>query len=132
MSRIRVIHGIDDLADDLAAIAKRVRPEMRAVVREGIAAGNELAKGYARRNSGTHGRHYPRAFSTEMHAGLGLFGNTISGEYGPDIAKPQGGMAFEDGPGPQTRPHNNLRRSADLIGPRFVEEVDDVVDRWFW
>lgn len=130
--RIRVTHNIDDLANDLAAIAKRVRPDMREVVREGIKAGNELAQGYARTNSGTHGKHYPRAFSAEMHRGLGLFGNTISGEYGPDIAKKQGGMAFEDGPGPQTRPHNNLRKSADLIGPQFVNEVDRIVAGWFW
>lgn len=130
--QVRVIHDIDELASDLLKIRARVRPDMRDVVREGIKAGNELARGYAKTNSGTHGKHYPRAFSAEMHRGLGLFGNTISGEYGPDVSKKQGNMSFEDGPGPQTRPHNNLRKSADIIGPVLEIEVDRKVAGWFW
>lgn len=132
MSGIRVTHGIGDLANDLTAIRKRVRPEMREVVRDGIRAGNELAVQSAKRQEGTHGKYYHRAFSAEMSRGLGLFGNTISGEYGPVVTRKQGGMAFEDGPGPQTRPHNNLRKSLDIIGPQFEREVDAVVGSWFW
>lgn len=129
--RVTVTHGIDDLADDLRAIALRVRPEMREVVRDGLRVGTELARANARRSARKHGKHYPRAITSEMHSGLGLFGNTISGEYGPDVARPQGGMSFEFGSRNQT-PHLDLARSADLVGPSFLRSVDDRVKAWFW
>lgn len=125
VTTVRVIHGIGDLADDLAAIAARVQPEMALVVEQLAADGLRIATASARRQSGTHGRFYPKAFSSERTGPLRW-------EYGPDVNKKQGGMAFEDGPGPQTRPHNNLRKSADAIGPAFPEEVGRRVDRWFW
>jgi hypothetical protein len=60
------------------------------------------------------------------------FGTVIhSGEYGPDIARPQGGMSFEYGSRNQP-PHLDLARSADLIGPSTVGEVGRMVDRLFW
>lgn len=131
MPTVRVYGGVADLAADLAGIAKRVRPDMRAVVRDGLTVGRELAKGNARRTAGSHGKHYPRAITSEMHTGLGLFGNTISGEYGPDIARPQGGMSFEFGSRNQP-PHLDLARSADVVGPSFERSVDDQVGDWFW
>lgn len=129
--RVKVTSGIDDLASDMAAIPPKARIEMRDTVRDGIRAGNTLARDNARRSAGAHGKHYPRAFTSEMHAGLGLFGNTISGEYGPDIARPQGGMSFEFGSRNQ-KPHLDLSRSADVIGPSFGQEVGQLVDRLFW
>jgi hypothetical protein len=60
------------------------------------------------------------------------FGSTvIQGEYGPDIAHPQGGMSFEGGSRNQP-PHNDLAKSADLIGPAFQGEVHRLPDKWFW
>ena len=129
--RINVRHDIDDLANDLTAIAKRVRPDMRAVVRDGIRVGADLAKANARRTAGGHGKHYPKAITSEMHSGLGLFGNSISGEYGPDASRPQGGMSFEFGSRNQP-PHLDLARSADIVGPSFERSVDEQVSEWFW
>lgn len=129
--RVSVHHGIDDLASDLAGIAARVKPDMRAVVRDGIRIGADLARTSARRTAGAHGKRYPRAITSEMNAGLGLFGNMISGEYGPDIARPQGGMSFEFGSRNQ-KPHLDLARSADVIGPSFSRSVRDQIDEWFW
>lgn len=139
---VRVIHDLDDLANDMQAIRARVRPDMRGVVREGIRAGNELAKGYAKTSSGDHGKYYPRTFTPSMHRGLGLFGNTISGEYGPDesiVVQGKKGAFNPGGMGPgfergsrNSPPHNNLSRSADLIGPIFEREVDAKVGEWFW
>lgn len=129
--RINVRHDIDDLANDLMAIAKRVRPDMRAVVRDGVKVGADLAKANARRTAGEHGKHYPKAITSEMHSGLGLFGNSISGEYGPDASRPQGGMSFEFGSRNQPA-HLDLARSADIIGPSFERSVDDQVSEWFW
>lgn len=122
---MRVVHDIDDLANDMVAIARRVQPDMARVVRRNAERGNRIAKASAKRQSGTHGKHYPNAFTAEAVTPLVW-------EYGPDVSRPQGGMAFEDGPGPQTRPHNNLRKSADFIGPFFAEDVADHVGRWFW
>lgn len=131
MGSVRVIHDLDDLANDLEAIRQRVRPEMRDVVRDSIAEGNRIAKANAKRTSGTHGKRYPSAFSASMHRGLGLFGNTISGEYGPDASRPQGGMSFERGSRNQP-PHNDLAKSADIIGDKFELKVNLRVDGWFW
>ena len=128
---VRVVHDLDDLANDMLAIRARVRPEMRGVVREGIQLGAGEARAFAKVSAGTHGKHYHRSITASMHVGLGLFGNTISGEYGPDSAKKQGGMSFERGSRNQ-RPHNDLAKSADLIGPAFERAVDDKVGEWFW
>lgn len=130
--RIRVIQGLDDLADDMLGIAKTARKDMVGVVREGIRTGNAVAKDNAKRTAGKHGKHYHRAFSAEMH-GIVEFGGVagISGEYGPDSAKPQGGMSFENGSVNQP-PHRDLAKSADLIGPSFAQEVSRLPDRWFW
>lgn len=131
MSGIRVVGGVGDLARDMRGIAKRVKPDMRKVVQDGIRVGRELARTNAKRTAGTHGKHYPKSITAEMHAGLGLFGNTISGEYGPDSDLPQGGMSFEHGSRNQP-PHLDLAKSADKVGPSFVRSVDDQVGEWFW
>lgn len=132
MARVRVIHGIDDLASDLAGIGRGARRDMVKVVRQGIKVGATVARDNARRTAGTHGKYYPRAITSEMN-GIVEFGGSagISGEFGPDIAKPQGGMEFERGSRNQP-PHNDLAKSADLIGPAFAAEVGRTVDTWFW
>jgi len=122
-------HGVDDLAKDMRRVATTCRKDMIGVVREGIRTGNVLARDFARRSAGTHGKKYPRAFTSEMklYGALGL----ISGEYGPDEAREQGGMSFEGGSRNQ-KPHLDLARSADIIGPSFAGEVRKLPDRWFW
>lgn len=132
MARVRVIHGIDDLASDMAAIPPRAAKDMRGIVRDGVRIGNVVAKDNAKRSAGEHGKHYHKAFSWEMRPTFAGFGAIIfSGEYGPDISKPQGEMSFEGGSRNQ-KPHLDLARSADVIGPAMAREVDDAVERWFW
>jgi hypothetical protein len=132
MAGIRVKHSIGRLAADMADIPPRALKDMRATVRDGLRVGNSLAKDFARESAGRHGKHYPKAFTTEMH-GIVSFGgvNGISGEYGPDVARPQGGMSFETGSRNQ-KPHLDLARSADIIGPALAGEVRRLPDRWFW
>lgn len=127
---IRVVHSIDDLASDLQQITRRAPADMRAVVKEGIRVGGLLARDNARRSAGSHGKHYPRAITWEMSGIAASFG-VHQGEYGPDIAKPQGDMSFERGSRNQ-KPHRDLARSADVVGPAFVREVRDLPDGWFW
>jgi hypothetical protein len=128
VSTVRVSSTIGDLRDDLLRISKEAPVKLSGVVREGIKVGNEIAQTSARRQSGTHGKHYPNAFTTEMHAPAGF---VYSGEYGPDAAMPQGGMSFEWGSRNQP-PHLDLNKSADLIAPSFGRKVGDAVDELFW
>lgn len=129
--RLRERDTLDLLEADLIGIAKRAPGDMRACVRDGIKAGNVLAQDYAKISAGDHGKHYPKAFSAEMRNTFGGFGTMIhSGEYGPDIAKPQGGMSFERGSRNQ-KPHLDLARSADRIAPSFEAEVGRLPDKWF-
>lgn len=132
MAQVRVRHGIGRLAADMADIPPRARVDMRATVRDGVRIGNGLARDNAKRSAGKHGKHYPRAFSFEMHQSLfGRASAVISGEYGPEIGKPQGDMSFERGSRNQ-KPHLDIARSADAITQAFVGEVRRLPDRWFW
>lgn len=135
MSSINVQHAqVTDLAADLDKIAAEAPRGMISTVREGIKVGNVVARDYARKSAGRHGKHYPKAFSSEMHGltmGIGSHAATYSGEYGPNSAMPQGGMSFEYGSRNQ-KPHLDLARSADLMGPAFQGEVRRLPDKWFW
>tara|TARA_R100001230_G_C5623175_1_gene132268 strand:+ start:221 stop:631 length:411 start_codon:yes stop_codon:yes gene_type:complete len=132
---VHVHDGIDDLANDLVGIAKRSRGDMRDTVSDGIKAGAEVAKGYARTNNppGSHARKYPGTISSRMNAGAGLFGNTYSGEYGP-YPRGQGflGLILENGTRNGNRPQMNMARSVDIVGPAFASEVRGLPDKWFW
>lgn len=129
--RVHVSNTLDDLSSDLLKIARGVRPEMAVVVRDSVREGAKIARANAKRTAGTHGKHYPRSITAEMRRDLGLFGNTIVGEYGPDANKMQGGMSFERGSRNQP-PHNDLAKSADVIGSEFELKVNLRVSRWFW
>ena len=126
---IRVYGGVSDLARDLNKIVRAVPVDMRKTVAEGVRVGNVVARDNARQSSGAHGVHYPKAFSSEMKVN-GL-GGLYAGEYGPDSSKPQGGMSFENGSRNQP-PHNDLAKSADLMGPALHGEAKRLLDRWFW
>lgn len=129
MTTIKVESHLGELKADMDRIVARAPKDMGSTVREGIRTGNTLARDFARRSAGRHGKLYPRAFSSEMklYGGFGL----IAGEYGPDEAMPQGGMSFERGSRNQ-KPHLDLARSADIIGPAFDGEVSRLPDKWFW
>lgn len=122
--RVTVTHTIGDLSDDLRAIAVEGPADLGRAVRRNIKTGNLAAKTSARITAGAHGKHYHRAFTAEMTGPL-------TGEYGPDAARPQGGMSFENGSRNQ-RPHRDLARSAPGAGDRLLRDMNDVLDRWFW
>lgn len=134
MSGIRVEHrGVTDLAADLRHIASTAHDDMREVVKEGIRVGNDSAKGFARESSGIHARKYPGTFSAQMNRGYrGKDVSVIEGEYGPRAAG-QGELASVLENGSRNNPaHNNLAKSADLIGPAFQGEVSRLPAKWFW
>lgn len=116
--------GITDLAADLAKIAVEAKPAMAHAVQRNAYLGNGLAKGFAKKSAGKHGKHYPNAFSVERTG-------VLRWEYGPDSAMPQGGMSFEYGSRNQP-PHMDLNKSADIIATKFGPDVLDAVGGLFW
>lgn len=126
--RVRVSNTLDDLASDLRHIATTARRDMAETVRDNINAGNRIARNLARKTAGAHGKHYHKAFSAEMHTSSG---DDVSGEYGPDSEKPQGGMSFERGSRNQPA-HHDIAKSADAQAPKFYRDVQRLPDRWFW
>lgn len=130
--KVKVTHGMRDFSNDIAAASKKVRPRLGGVVREAVKVGNMLARDFARESAGEHGKLYPRSFSGSLGQWQQVFGlGVLSGEYGPDAAKPQGNMSFEGGSRNQ-KPHLDLARSQDIIGPAFGKEVHDATDGILW
>lgn len=133
--RVVTRHGLADLRSDLLKIQRAAPRKFRATVLDGIRAGNTEAQALARRHNppGSHSWKYPGTFGAEMHSGRGLFGNVISGEYGPRVGG-QGSLApiLENGSRSGNRPQQNLARSSDLIGPIFAREALDAADSLFW
>lgn len=128
--RVRVIGGVGDLAKDCRTIVKKVPGDLRKTVRKGAQVGNTVARDYARASSGKHARLYPRSFSSEMKVhGLG---GLYAAEYGP-VPGGQGSLAPILENGSINNPaHNNLARSADLMGPALAGEVRQLPAGWFW
>jgi hypothetical protein len=130
--KIRVDHDIDDLANDLAGIVPRAIRDLRSTVRQAAIVGNTVAKDNARRTAGKHAKLYPRTFSWEMATFYGFGGGEIVAEYGPE-AHGQGLLASYLEHGTRNNPpHNDLAKSADLMGPALQGEVRRLPDRWFW
>lgn len=128
MARIRVIHGIDDLASDMAKIPVTARKDMVGVVREGIKVGASLARDNAKRSSGPHGKRYYKRITSEMHGAVTFGGVTgISGEWGPHDGGLPVGAGYRHGP-----PNMDLANSADVVGPAFYGEVKRLPEKWFW
>jgi hypothetical protein len=127
-----MLDTIADLERDMKGVIRKVPGDLKRTVREGARVGNDVARENARRSSGTHGKLYPKAFTSEARPPFRGFGTSIySSEYGPDIAMPQGGMSFEGGSRNQP-PHNDLAKSADLMGPALAGEVRRLPESWFW
>lgn len=118
--RVRVVHDIDDLANDMLDIAKRAPKDMVAVVREGVKVGTVVARDNAKASSGVHGKNYFKRITGESHG--------LIGEFGPhgDVTKAVG-AGWRNGPG-----NHDLARAADLIGPSFAQEVRALPSKWFW
>lgn len=120
--RISVRGGVGDLADDLAAIPAKAAPRLVGAVKRNVNQGNALARTFARESSGPHGKNYYKRITAEMTG-------TYEGEYGPtgDVVGNAVGAGWRSGP-----PNTDLPRSADIIGPKFADDVGDAIDGLFW
>jgi hypothetical protein len=121
MATIRVTHSIGDLASDMRKIAVRAKPELSKIVRKNTHEGNMLARRFARERSGPHGKNAYKRLTSEMLSPL-------VGEYGwTGDASQIVGASWRNGP-----PNTDLPRSADVIGPKFANDVQDAPGKWFW
>jgi hypothetical protein len=118
--RIRVTHSIGDLAADMAEIPVIATRDMADTVRKNVQAGERYAKGIARQSAGPHGKNYYKRISSEMTG-------VMQGEFGPHDGGTPVGAGFRHGP-----PNTDMAKAADLIGPRFARDVENLPDRWFW
>lgn len=115
---IRVIHDLDDLAEDLRTIATTAKPRMIDIVRDNVRLGEHTAQRLAKASSGPHGLNYWKRITSES--------NGLEGEYGPHA----GGLPV--GGGWRHGENTDLPRSADLVGPKFAKDISDMVDDLFW
>ena len=122
MSTIRVTGGVADLERKMRSLPPKARKDMRRVVVENVRAGRVLTRDSARRTARSHGKHYPKAITSEMTGPL-------IGEWGPDASKPQGGMSFEGGSRNQPA-HLNMAKNADIVARMYHQDVADLPRRW--
>lgn len=122
--RISVTDTLGDLERDLRRVPVKVAREMAQSVKSNAKAGNRLAAKNATATAGRHGKHYPDAFTAEAITPL-------MWEYGPDSAKPQGGMSFEEGSRNQP-PHHDLLKSMDVYGWQLRLDARDAIRGAFW
>ena len=112
------------LADDLAQVAAKTVPTLRAAMKE---SGDQLASKWAsnaRATSGTHGKHYPNSIDAELTFNL----TGVSVDVGPNSSKKQGrmGKGFEFGSRNQP-PHLDGVRALAEIEPRVSKIIDAAV-----
>lgn len=130
MARVRVYHaGVTDLARDMERIPRRAAAGFNKATRERAREGAKIAKflsTYAdnrHRPGRGHGQHYTKNIRARMIA-------PTKGEWGP-LAGQQTGMSFEFGSRNQPY-HGVLRRSADLVIPKWRQDINDVLNGLFW
>ena len=121
----RIYHDLGELERDLRTVATTFKPRAAEQVRDVAKDGNKVGKRHAKRSAGAHGKHYHAAFSAERLTPL-------TWEWGPDAAKPQGGMSFERGSRNQP-PHHDIAKAADAHGADdLARRMGLVLDRLFW
>jgi hypothetical protein len=122
---------IQILADDLKAVGPRFYREGKKIVTAAARDGGQTARRIARFTARRHGRDYPNAITWDSATAISAFGGgEIKAAFGPDSSRPQGGMEFEEGSRNQP-PHHDLANAADVILPKFIRDVDGLLDGLF-
>lgn len=121
---IQITNTLDGLAADMRTMPRQAAVGFSKAVRSNVNEGKRRARRNAKITARRHGRLYPDAITAEMRTAL-------SGEFGPETYKSQGGMSFERGSKNQP-PHRDLERAASGLKLRLARDADDVVGRLFW
>ena len=118
------VHMSDNLGDWIGKMehaAERAEVELPRAVENNAKYGRDAAKTFARRTAGAHGKHYYQRIDAEQIA-------PRVWEYGPS-GHPQGEMSFEWGSRNQ-KPHRDLARSADIVGPALARDTQRLASKW--
>lgn len=122
---------IQILADDFAAVPKRLYREASKIITAEARDGGQTARRIAKYTARRHGKLYPASITWDgATAFVGFGGGEIKAAYGPDSGRPQGGMEFEEGSRNQP-PHHDLANSLDLIRPKFNRDIDGLLGSLF-
>lgn len=116
-------HGLSELEADLRKAAKDAVPAAKKIVGQGC---NNIKKD-ARRivRAGSHRGyipHYALAISYDVKAS----GTVVSGEVGPDAAKPQGGLALIENGSVNNAPVPHLSPALDIEDPKFNHFMEEL------
>lgn len=115
-------HEVAALAVDIGKVGVQSTKAIVEVLQE---SGDTLAKAWAnnaRQTAGVHGKHYPDSIDWAMQVST-----DIVVEVGPNPAKRQGGMSFENGSDNQPA-HLDGQRAADYEIPEIDRRVNRRVD----
>lgn len=119
MAFIEVTNKLDDLARDTRAVAEDAKPLMRSAVSLNVSRGERELKRIAEAKVGRHGANYPKRITSEMTGPL-------TGEFGPHAGGTPVGAGFRHGV------NTDSAQAADIIGPKFADDVSRDVDSLFW
>lgn len=115
-------HELAAVAIDIGKVGVQSTKAMIEVFQDG---GKTLSNAWAhnaRATSGVHGKHYPNSIDWEMQ-----LSTNIVIEVGPNPAKPQGRMSFEEGSVNQP-PHLDGQRAADYEIPMIERRANRRLD----
>jgi len=122
---------VKDLARDLAAVSRQVRPDSKDIVAEST---RRIVRQWRRNAEETalpHGRHYPKSIGYDGPTWTGMGWVAVAG---PDAAMPQGGMGrgFEYGSINQDSPHLDGNRAADGEEKAFSRACERLGEQLLW
>ena len=103
--------GLDALAVDLPKHGTEAQKVIATILGDGATKLRDTWKRNAKETSGKHGKRYPDSIEV-----VRVVSTDLVYDIGPNPAKPQGGMSFEDGSVNQP-PHNDGKKAADEIIP---------------
>lgn len=115
-------HELAALSVDIGKVGRTSTKAMIEGLEEGAESLSNAWAFNARATSGVHGKHYPNSIDWEMQ-----LSTDIVFEVGPNPAKPQGRMSFENGSVNQP-PHLDGQRAADYEIPQIERKVNRRLD----
>ena len=120
MSRVRVRHRIDRLAEQYADIPVKAAEQMPRIVMDNAKFGRDLAKALARAKAGPHGKAYYKRINAER---TGM----LTAEFGPDGAPKTNfvGVGFRHGR------NTDLQQAGEKAGDQLAADVRKMVSRLF-
>lgn len=114
-------HEVAALGVELPKLGFKAAKVLDGVFAEGARDIEAKWRDNATLTAGDHGKHYPKSIDHER-----LLGTDIAFEIGPNPAKRQGGMSFEEGSVNQP-PHLDGQHAADEVVPRIERRVDSAL-----